>query len=103
MLQESSQTQPCDELMRAIEDDMEDQKLKKQRIEQDEGDGYDHEREQLKDDIRYEDNAATDRIIEAFGSLFHDGNNSSGESPYYDNSDYYVYYHIFSCQFSKRS
>jgi hypothetical protein len=80
MLQESSQTYPRECLMRIINDDIEHQQEKKQNIGQDEHDYYDLEREQMLDDIRHEENAATDRIIESFGGLFHDGGSDSDEN-----------------------
>jgi hypothetical protein len=93
MLHESSQTESCDHIMRIIDDDIEDQKSEKQKMEQEAQDYYDHEREQLRDDIQYEENAATDRIIEAFGGLFHDGEDDSVASDRFeeDNTEYYVH------------
>jgi hypothetical protein len=40
----------------------------------------DHEMQQMRDDIRYEENAMTDRIIESFGGLFRDRDDESGQS-----------------------
>jgi hypothetical protein len=51
MLHESSQTGQSEHLMRIIDDDIEDQKLKKQKMEQDEHDNDNVEREQLHDDV----------------------------------------------------
>jgi hypothetical protein len=44
-----------------------------QRLAIDEQSSYDHEMNQMNDDIQYEENAVTDRIIEAFGGLNHRG------------------------------
>jgi hypothetical protein len=93
MLQESNQTDPCERLMRIINDDIEYQQEKKQKMGQDEHDYCDLEREQMLDDIRHEENAATDRIIESFGCLFHDGGSDSDENDraYEVNSEFYVH------------
>ncbi len=41
----------------------------------------------MDDDIRYEENATTERIIDSFGGLFNERDNESSGS----NSDYHVY------------
>jgi hypothetical protein len=93
MLQASSQTDPCVRLMRIIDDDIEHQQEKKQKLGQDDNDHCDLEQEQMLDDIEHEEDAATNRIIESFGGLFHDGGSDSDDTDraYEINSEFYVH------------
>ncbi len=67
-------------LERLIEEDDLVQKEKKQRLDMDGPSYQDHEMQQMQDDVRYEENATTDRIIESFGGLFRDRDDESGRS-----------------------
>jgi hypothetical protein len=80
MLRESSQLEIREDVMRILDAENIDKHDQEQRLAMDEQSSYDHEMNQMSDDIQYEENAVTDRIIEAFGGLFHDGDNGSSES-----------------------
>jgi hypothetical protein len=77
MLHHPSQQQSIERL---IEEDNMAQAEKKPRLDLEEPNCQDLEMRQMQDDIRYEENAMTDRIIESFGGFFCDRDDDSGHS-----------------------
>jgi hypothetical protein len=80
-------------LERLIDEDNMEQEEKRQRLNTNVQNSQDLEAQQMQDDIRYEENAMTESIIESFGGLFNERNDGSAESDSSGeyNTDFYAY------------